>query len=86
MLANMVEGGETPFLNTEELMQLGFKIGLYPVTLLLSVAHAIKKQLKRLKKAEHTQIQNHQVSFDDMKDMIGFSAYDEMLKKYVTTP
>ena len=83
LLANMVEGGKTPFLNIEELKKLGFKIGLYPITLLLSVAHTLQKQLKHLNKAEHKQIQKNQVSFEDMKSMIGFSDYDEMQEKYV---
>ena len=82
LLANMVEGGETPFLGKQELQELGFKIGLYPVTLLLSVAHTLEKQLSRLEKEEHQQIQNEQLSFNQLKSIVGFPAYNKMQEKY----
>ena len=82
LLANMVEGGETPFLGKQELQELGFKIGLYPVTLLLSVAHTLEKQLPRLEKEEHQQIQNEQLSFNQLKSIVGFPAYNKMQEKY----
>ena len=82
LLANMVEGGETPFLGRQELQELGFKIGLYPVTLLLSVAHTLEKQLPRLEKEEHQQIQNEQLSFNQLKSIVGFPAYNKMQEKY----
>ena len=63
MLANMVEGGETPFLEVEDLQELGFKIGLYPVTLLLSVANTLAQQLTLMKKNDHSMIQNQQWTF-----------------------
>ena len=78
----MVEGGETPFLGRQELQELGFKIGLYPVTLLLSVAHTLEKQLPRLEKEEHQQIQNEQLSFNQLKSIVGFPAYNKMQEKY----
>ena len=32
LLANMVEGGRTPYLSAGELAALGFKIAIFPVT------------------------------------------------------
>ncbi|KAI9019951.1 putative isocitrate lyase-family protein,putative carboxyvinyl-carboxyphosphonate phosphorylmutase [Hyaloraphidium curvatum] len=41
LLANMVEGGRTPVLPRERLVELGFKIAIYPVTGLLAAAGAM---------------------------------------------
>ena len=82
MLANMVEGGETPFLEEEELQELGFKIGLYPVTLLLSVANTLAQQLSLMKKNDHSTIQKQQWTFQQLKDMVGFPGYHTMQEKY----
>jgi 2-methylisocitrate lyase-like PEP mutase family enzyme len=82
LLANMVEGGETPFLGAEDLDELGFKIGLYPVTLLLSVAQTLEKQLKHLQKGKHQEIQEEQFSFNQLKNMVGFPNYNKMQEKY----
>src|SRR3954463_13894949 len=32
LLANMVEGGRTPYLSVEELAQMGFKVAIYPAS------------------------------------------------------
>ncbi|MEC8149051.1 MAG: isocitrate lyase/phosphoenolpyruvate mutase family protein, partial [SAR324 cluster bacterium] len=82
MLANMVEGGETPFLEEEDLQELGFKIGLYPVTLLLSVANTLAQQLTLMKKNDHSTIQKQQWTFQQLKDMVGFPGYHTMQEKY----
>ncbi len=82
MLANMVEGGETPFLEEEDLQELGFKIGLYPVTLLLSVANTLAQQLSLMKKNDHSTIQKQQWTFQQLKDMVGFPGYHTMQEKY----
>ena len=82
MLANMVEGGETPFLEEEDLHELGFKIGLYPVTLLLSVANTLAQQLTLMKKNDHSTIQKQQWTFQQLKDMVGFPGYHTMQEKY----
>ena len=82
LLANMVEGGETPFLEPEKLKELGFKIGLYPVSLLLSVAKILESQLKLMMRGEYGKLISHQISFAELKNLVGFPAYDEMQEKY----
>ena len=42
LLANMVEGGRTPFLSTAELEGLGFKVALFPGTGFLTAAKALR--------------------------------------------
>ena len=82
LLANMVEGGETPFLDSIKLDELGFKIGLYPISLLLSVIQTLDSQLKRMARGEHDQMIPDQISFAELKNLVGFPAYDEMQGKY----
>jgi len=40
LLANMVEGGRTPYLSTSELAAMGFKIAIYPASGFLTAAGA----------------------------------------------
>jgi 2-methylisocitrate lyase-like PEP mutase family enzyme len=42
LLANMVEGGRTPYLSTSELAAMGFKIALYPGSGFLAAARALQ--------------------------------------------
>ncbi len=48
LLANMVEGGRTPYLSTQELAAMGFKIALYPGTGFLTAAGALKSVYRHL--------------------------------------
>jgi 2,3-dimethylmalate lyase len=49
LLANMVEGGRTPYLSIDELERLGFKIGLFPATGFLAAAAALQAAYAHLK-------------------------------------
>ena len=82
LLANMVEGGHTPFLNGAQLEALGFKIAIYPVTLLLSAVHAMQKQLQRFRAQDHDAILPEQISFLELQELVGFPEYDAMSKQY----
>ena len=42
LLANMVEGGRTPYLSAGELATMGFKIALYPGSGFLTAAGALQ--------------------------------------------
>ena len=44
-MANMIEGGKTPFLTAAELEELGFRIAAYPHSLILSCIRSIGKTL-----------------------------------------
>ena len=48
LLANMVEGGRTPYLSAEELGVMGFKIALYPGTGFLTAAGALQLAYRHL--------------------------------------
>ncbi|MGE0821437.1 MAG: oxaloacetate decarboxylase [Candidatus Binatia bacterium] len=55
LVVNMVEGGKTPFLPAQDLLELGFRIAIYPVTSVLAATYQIKKVLKVLRETGTTQ-------------------------------
>ena len=48
LLANMVEGGKTPLKSAAELGALGFKLVIFPGTMVRVIAHAASRYLKAL--------------------------------------
>ncbi|MCW8908336.1 MAG: isocitrate lyase/PEP mutase family protein [Sedimenticola sp.] len=81
-MANLVEQGDTPLLPPETLQAMGFAIAAYPLTLISSAARAMQEALQQLKNGEHPQ---HLLSFDELKRVVGFEAYDHALDAYTDT-
>jgi len=84
LLANMVEGGRTPYLSAAELAALGFKIAIFPVAALLSAAAAVKlcyQQLKRHGSAKG----NSMLPFAEMNALMGFPAVHAFEQRYGAT-
>ncbi len=81
-MANMVEQGDTPLLAPERLGAIGYKIVLYPITLLLGGIKAMEDTLAALKQGAHP---DALAGFAHVREVIGFPAYDEEEKKYATT-
>ena len=81
-MANMVEQGDTPLLAPERLGAIGYKIVLYPITLLLGGIKAMEDALAVLKQGAHP---DALAEFAHLREVIGFPAYDEEEKKYATT-
>ena len=83
LLANMVEGGRTPYLSTAELGAMGFKIGLYPGTGFLSAAGALKLAYARLRSAGiGTGGEAPMLPFAEMNALMGFPAVHEFEQRY----
>ena len=55
LLANMVEGGKTPFLPARDLEDLGFKLAIYPVASVLAASFQMRKALRTLRETGTTQ-------------------------------
>lgn len=77
-MANMVEHGKTPVLTPVRLAELGYKIAAYPLTLLSASVYAMKMALSKLAKGESN---NAIMDFKELQTIIGFSEYDETLKR-----
>jgi 2-methylisocitrate lyase-like PEP mutase family enzyme len=83
LMANLVEGGDTPLLPPQRLQELGFRIAAYPLTLLSVAVKAIGDALARMRAGEHPS-ESERVSFAALRELVGFSAYDEAAKRYAT--
>lgn len=83
LLANMVEGGRTPYLSTGELAALGFKIAIFPVTALLTAAGAMQLCYRHLK--QHGTGKGSaapMLPFAEMNALMGFPAVHAFEKRY----
>jgi 2,3-dimethylmalate lyase len=75
LLANMVEGGRTPYLSSSELAAMGFKLALYPGSGFLTAAGALQVVYRQLKTAgTSTGSKAPMLSFADMNTLMGFPA------------
>ena len=54
LVANMIEGGATPIISKSKLHKMGFKIVLYPLSVLFSNTYSTLKLLQELKKSGTT--------------------------------
>ena len=81
-MANMVEQGDTPLLAPERLGAIGYKIVLYPITLLLGGIKAMEDALAAMKQGARP---DALAEFAHAREVIGFPAYDEDEKNYATT-
>ncbi len=85
LLANMVEGGRTPYLSAIELGAMGFGIALYPCTAFLTASGAMQLAYSRLKTAGiGTDSGAVMLPFSDITDLMGFPAVDAFGARYET--
>lgn len=83
LLANMVEGGRTPYLSATDLGAMGFKIALYPTTGFLSAAGAMKVCYDHLRRhGIGTGSTVPMLPFTEMNALMGFPAVHAFEKRY----
>ena len=70
-LANMLEGGRTPLLRPSELGELGFRIAIYGISLLMHAVRAMQCVLADLEKGEIA-FAGKGVGFEEYKNIVGF--------------
>jgi 2-methylisocitrate lyase-like PEP mutase family enzyme len=78
-MANLVEHGKTPLLPHPRLEKLGFKIAVYPLTLLNVAVAAMQQALACLKKGEPPP---GLMDFKSLQKIVGFDAYNDELDAY----
>ncbi len=79
-MINLVEGGDTPILEFNEISEMGYKIAAFPLTILSASMRATQEVLNNFK--HNKLIQENLMSFNKMQEVIGFKDYFEMEKKY----
>lgn len=71
-IANMLEGGRTPWCSPDELGRMGFAMVAYPTTVIFRVARAIERALGDLRD-QRLDLAADGVDFDRFKSMVGFA-------------
>ncbi len=71
-LANMIEGGKTPFLRAKELQALGYSVVAYPCGSIFTAVKAMQGWARYLKEQGTTEgYLDHMLTFDDYFEFIG---------------
>ena len=72
-MANMIEGGRTPFLTKDELQDVGYAFAAYPCGPLYAAARAVQKWAATLKEEGTTE------SFASPENMMDFAEYNKFI-------
>lgn len=84
LVANMIEDGITPNLTSTELLEMGYKIALFPLSGLFSSSFAIFETFKTLKETGTTQtLKDKMMKFKEFNKLVGLDRYMSMENKYV---
>jgi methylisocitrate lyase len=83
LVANMIEEGVTPTLNASELLNMGYRIALFPLSALYAATFAIKNVLTELKQSGATErSRNLMVTFREFNSFVDLKRYMELEKRY----
>ena len=83
LVANMIEGGVTPIISQSKLHSMGFKIILYPLSVLFSNTFATFQTLRELKRLGATKkSKKRMVNFDQFNEIVELSKYTKLEKRY----
>jgi len=76
LMVNLLEGGKTPLLPRADLEALGYKLAIYPLTLLYVAAHALREH------AADFRAWDGPLSFQELRELTGFPEYDRKLDSF----
>lgn len=75
LMANMVEGGQTPLLGADELGELGFEYVVWPLSGLLASARALERAYSDLaRRGFSPEDPERKMGFDEFTDLVGLPA------------
>ncbi len=78
-VANLIERGKTPLLPHDQLEAMGYKIAVYPLTLLNASIVAMQNALHALKTGQNTP---KKLDFKELTEIVGFDDYYQEEKRY----
>ncbi|MBA2961814.1 MULTISPECIES: isocitrate lyase/PEP mutase family protein [Ramlibacter] len=81
LLANMLEGGRTPILRPAQLEELGFRIVIYGISLLMRATASMRETLADIASGE-LRLSGTGVSFDDYKRIVGIDEWTRIEDSY----
>jgi carboxyvinyl-carboxyphosphonate phosphorylmutase len=83
LMANMVEGGKTPFLTGKELEDMGYKISHYPDSTIFTMTKAIRDMLAAFSKADTTLVyEQNMTTFTEFNELVGLSKVRKLEKTF----
>jgi len=83
LLYNWAESGKTPLLSLEEIHALGFKLVIFPVSLLFAATHALLSLLEVLEQGQTpTAFAELMVTFSHFTDQIGLPDIQALERRY----
>jgi 2,3-dimethylmalate lyase len=86
LVANMIEDGLTPTMPAPELLKLGYRIAVFPLSALYSATYAMREVLTELRKTGTTkETRKMMVTFKDFNQFVDLQKYLELEKRYSRT-
>jgi carboxyvinyl-carboxyphosphonate phosphorylmutase len=83
LLFNWAESGKTPLLSLDEIRSLGFKLVIFPVSMLFAATHAMLSLLEVLKRGETpTPFAEQMVTFSQFTDAVGLPEIQALERRY----
>ncbi len=83
LLYNWAESGKTPLLSLDEIHALGFKLVIFPVSMLFAATHAMLELLEQLKRGETpSAYAERMVTFAQFTQNIGLPEIQELERHY----
>jgi 2-methylisocitrate lyase-like PEP mutase family enzyme len=80
-MANMLEGGRTPILTPKELEELGFRMPVYGISLLLHSVRTMQTVLSQLAGGDLS-FMGKGAGFDEFKSLVDFEAWADIENRY----
>lgn len=86
LLFNWAESGKTPALSLNEIRALGFKLVIFPVSLMFAATQTMLNMLKLFQQGEtSTSFASQMVTFGQFTDLIGLPQVQELERHYGVT-
>jgi methylisocitrate lyase len=83
LVANMIEDGVTPNLSASELLQLGYRIAVFPLSAIYSATFAMRQVLTELKNTGTTKEgRSIMVTFQDFNQFMDLDHFANLEKRY----
>lgn len=81
LMANMLEGGRTPILRPVQLEELGFRIVIYGISLLMRITRLMQQSLEDIRSGEMKMVGTG-VGFEEYKRIVGFPQWAALEDRY----
>ncbi len=83
LVANMIEDGATPNLSASELLKIGYRIAVFPLSAIYSATFAMRQVLTELKNTGTTKEgRNIMVTFKDFNQFMDLEHFRDLEKRY----